>query len=161
MDLIQLYDKNVVTETVVDLTQQKIDSADAGHVKLLAIPEAERTAALNDALADVKRDLDRLQAIPDTDHDRITIHLRTLLNADRMLLSQNIAECEWSGPGFERLMMLIGDQIVKIDGYEDAVAGMDGGMAEFLQRIKDADIQRALVRAVSDHCTMPVEQEKN
>lgn len=158
MKHINLYDPNAITEVVVDVTQQKITSAEAGKAALAAIEGDQRTQAIIDAEAEVDQELEALQGLED--HDVVTIHLRTLTNATRLELSTSMAECEWSGSGFDELMDLAGAQIIKIDGFDDVIAEV-GGVPEFLKRIKDVDIQRALVRAVSDHCTMPVGAAKN
>lgn len=156
---IAVYDPNVTTKVVIDITARKIASAEAGKAALAAVTGDERTQAIIDAEAEVDAELAALVALDN--HEAITVHIKTLTNATRLELATKMADCEWSGSGFDELMTLTAAQITEIEGQTEIVDQMDGGMAEFLMRIVDPDIQRGLVKAVSDHCTMPVDEAKN
>ena len=156
---IKVYDPNAITRVVVDITARKIASAEAGKAALAAIEGDQRIQGILDKEKEVDLELEVLRALED--HESIVIHLRTLTNASRLELSTAMAACGWSGSGHDELMSLISTPITEIEGHMDVIKQMDGGMSEFLSRIVDNDIQQALVRAVADHCTMPVDAEKN
>lgn len=91
----------------------------------------------------------------------ITIHVKALLNSQKMALAYQIGESgELHGDRFDRYMELVADCITTIDGCEDEITAA-GGLAAFLIRIKDWTLQRDINRAVLDHCTITRDQEKN
>lgn len=110
------------------------------------------------------------------DIEGTVFHVKQLTNADKLKLHSTFGGLSVNNEGFEEMMNCCADQVVSIDGYDlidgilqgvpvidlESVMPGDGlSIREFVQRIDDLRIQRALFAGICDAVKLSLDEEKN